>query len=58
MRGTAAKWTNKNLPIVEKRLNQEISDVEKQIEILKNKYSTAEKNQEVIPENKHQLENF
>ena len=58
MRGTAAEGTNKNLPIIEKRMNQEISDVEKQIEILKKKYSTALKNQEVIPENKSQLEDF
>lgn len=58
MRGTAAKGTNKNLPIVEKKLNQEISDVEKQVDIIKKKYSTALKNQDVIPENKSQLEDF
>jgi hypothetical protein len=58
MRGTAAIGNNKNLPIVEKKLKQEISDVEKQIKEIKIEFSTAQKNQEAIPENKPQLEDF
>ena len=44
--------------MVEKKLKQEISDVEKQIKEIEIEFSTAQKNQEAIPENKPQLEDF